>query len=146
MGQGCVSSSCSSEGSECSATVGAQSFTVLKTKRSWAGCQTSCTSRSLTMAEPADPKAMADYLKTCTGGWRYWLGAKGQCTGTPAQCRADSRPFKWLSGSTIPWTAPWYGNPQSMPKSHAVMLRAMDDGTLPLMAIAPHAEAYCLCQ
>merc|ERR1711962_758056 len=134
------------EGSICDVKIGSETFTVLMTKGSWSECSSSCSSRIMSMAEPSDPQALADYLSTNGGAWRYWLGGKGQCTGSPAECKSDSRPFKWNSGATIPWTAPWYGSPQSAPKSHGVMLRAYQQGDLPLMALAQHAPGYCICQ
>jgi len=138
--------SCLYEGSTCDIRVGSEAFTVKMVKRSWDECKADCSSMIMSMAEPADPQALADYLSTNGGAWRYWLGGKGQCTGTPAACKSDSRPFKWLSGATIPWTAPWYGSPQTESKSHAVMLRAYNQGELPLMVLAPHAPGYCICQ
>merc|ERR1711962_230862 len=140
------SQSCLTEGSTCDIRVGSEAFRVKMIKRSWEECKADCSSMIMSMAEPADPQALADYLSTNGGAWRYWLGGKGQCTGTAAQCKSDSRPFKWLSGADIPWSAPWYGSPQSAPKSHAVMLRAYNQGDLPLMVLAPHAPGYCICQ
>jgi len=138
--------SCLIEGSTCNIRVGSEAFTVKMIKRSWDECKADCSSMIMSMAEPADPQALADYLSTNGGAWRYWLGGKGQCTGTSAACKSDSRPFKWLSGGTIPWSAPWYGSPQTESKSHAVMLRAYKQGELPLMVLAPHAPGYCICQ
>ncbi|CAL4243198.1 unnamed protein product, partial [Meganyctiphanes norvegica] len=103
----------------------------------WAEAREMCHQAHLTLAEPLDPFAVADYLFTVTGHRNYWLGGRG-----------DGSKFRWSSGEIIPsnW-APWRtGNPGNKVGTKHCLRLAPEYRTSPLMSTTCSTQLYPLCQ
>ncbi|CAL4166393.1 unnamed protein product, partial [Meganyctiphanes norvegica] len=104
---------------------------------SWTEAREMCNHAHLTLAEPLDPFAVADYLFTVTGHHNYWLGGKG-----------DGSKFRWSSGEIISvnW-ASWHpGHPGNMVGMDYCLRLAPEYRTTPLMSTTCSTQLYPLCQ
>jgi len=104
---------------------------------SWAEARKMCNQAHLSLAEPHDPIAVADYLETVTGNSNYWLGGKG-----------DGYRFRWTSGDAMPqnW-APWKaGNPGHKVGTSYCLSLAPEHRTTPLTSTTCNTPLYPLCQ